>query len=79
MNRIVLYVSPNKATGRWIVHWQGDSSGKAFSLKTDAITYARRLVGSLPEGTCSQIKVQRLDGTYQTEWTYGRDPFPPEG
>jgi len=26
-----------------------------------------------------QLIVQRPDGTFRTEWTYGEDPFPPRG
>ena len=75
--RKVLYVSPHGT--QWKVHWQGESNGKIFDKKEDAIKYARSLVASLPEGTCSQIIVQRADGTFQTEWTYGQDPYPPRG
>jgi hypothetical protein len=75
--RKVLYVSPSGNS--WKVHWQGESNGTLFTLKADAIAYARRMVAALPEGTASQIRVQRADGTFQTEWTYGQDPFPPRG
>lgn len=27
----------------------------------------------------SQVLVQKADGTFQTEWTYGDDPHPPRG
>lgn len=75
--RKVLYVSPHQ--GQWKVHWQGEHTGNTFVRKEDAIKDARKLVANLPEGTCSEIRVQRADGTLQTEWTYGRDPFPPRG
>ena len=75
--RKTLYVSPNQ--GQWIVHWEHDASGHVFSKKEDAIRNARNTAGSFPAGYCSQIKVQRADGTFQTEWTYGQDPYPPRG
>lgn len=27
----------------------------------------------------SQVLVQKQDGTFQIEWTYGDDPYPPPG
>lgn len=47
--------------------------------KAEAVSFARKHVGGLPPGTLAQILVQRTDGTWQTEWTYGKDPFPPRG
>ena len=44
-----------------------------------AITTAKRHVASYPPGTLLQILVQGEDGKYRTEWTYGKDPFPPKG
>jgi hypothetical protein len=75
--RLTLWVSP-KGLG-WKVHWQNDSNHASFSKKEEAIKYARKFIGGLKEGTCSQIKVQKMDGQIQTEWTYGQDPFPPRG
>ena len=45
----------------------------------EALDAAHIVVGRLSENTCSKIVVQRHDGTLKTEWTYGRDPFPPRG
>lgn len=72
-----LYVSPDGLN--WKVQWQGGNVASRHGTQTDAIKSARKLVGSLSEGTCSQILVQRPDGTFRTEWTYGEDPFPPPG
>lgn len=47
--------------------------------QAEAIKVAREHVGSLPAGTLSQIIVQGRDSKFITEWTYGRDPFPPRG
>lgn len=75
--RKVLYVSPSGS--QWKVHWEHQNNGDFFSLKDDAIKHARKLVAGLPEGQVSSIRVQRADGTFQTEWSYGSDPFPPKG
>ncbi len=78
--RKTLYVSPSGETfARWKIHWQGEDAGSFYDKKEDAVREARRMVGRLPEGYCSQIKIKKLDGTFQTEWTYGKDPFPPRG
>jgi hypothetical protein len=47
--------------------------------QAEAIRRARNHVASLPAGTLAQILVQRDDGKFRTEWTYGSDPFPPKG
>jgi hypothetical protein len=44
-----------------------------------AIKVAKKHVGNLPPGTLSQILVQGRDSKFRTEWTYGKDPFPPRG
>lgn len=31
------------------------------------------------KGIDSQVLVQGRDGQWQTEWTYGNDPYPPKG
>jgi hypothetical protein len=49
------------------------------STQSEAIKIARKHVAELPEGTLSQILIQRDDGQYRAEWTYGQDPYPPKG
>ena len=75
--RRVMYVSPS--TGNWKIHWEGEQEGIIFRNKEEAIIEARRMTGALPEGQVSSIRVQRADGVFQTEWTYGKDPYPPKG
>ena len=75
--RRVLYVSPHGT--QWNVHWEGEKKGDLFDRKEDAVKHARRTVAALPEGEVSSIRVQKADGTFQTEWTYGNDPYPPRG
>jgi len=31
------------------------------------------------EGYDAQVLIQGLNGQWQTEWTYGHDPYPPKG
>jgi len=49
------------------------------STQSEAIRIAKKHVASLPAGTLSQILIQGDDGRFRTEWTYGKDPFPPKG
>jgi hypothetical protein len=75
--RKLLYVSPSGT--EWKVHWEGEQQGDLFDRKEDAIRNAGKMVGKLPEGQVSSIRIQKTDGTFQTEWSYGRDPYPPRG
>jgi hypothetical protein len=52
---------------------------KIVDTQAEAIKIARTHVGKLPAGTLSQILIQGRDSLYRTEWTYGKDPFPPKG
>ena len=74
---INLYVSPQQ--GNWKVHHEKESNGSVFSTKEAAITHARSLVKGRKEGEVLSIRVQKADGTFQSEWTYGKDPYPPKG
>ncbi len=48
--------------------------------KDDAVNKARGLAkADKADGHDTQLLIQRGDGTWQTEWTYGNDPFPPPG
>lgn len=72
-----LFVSPDGLN--WKVQWEGGQVDSRHPTQVAAIGRARAVVRSLPPGTCSQILVQRPDGTWREEWTYGRDPYPPPG
>lgn len=52
---------------------------RVTNTQAEAIRLAKNHVASLPAGTLAQILVQRDDGRFRTEWTYGSDPFPPRG
>ncbi len=47
-----------------------------FDNKKGAIARGKELAKSGPLG---QIKIHKQDGTIHTEYTYGKDPYPPEG
>ncbi len=74
--RKVVYVSPSDK-GNWSVKTQGAQRAlKNFENKPDAIEFGRQIAKNADLG---QLKIQKRDGTFQAEYTYGKDPFPPEG
>ncbi len=75
--RRTIYVSPHGST--WKVHTKGIKQYVTFTLKREAIEFARDLVNSLPKGWLASIRIQKRNGQFQQEWTYGKDPFPKEG
>ena len=57
----------------------GDEEGVRISrhrLKTAAV---RAAIDEAHANPPSQVLVQKQDGQWQTEWTYGQDPYPPSG
>ena len=62
---------------KWVVKRAGAKriSG-SFRKKSRAIEAAKRLA---KRWTLSQVVVHGRDGKVQTEYTYGKDPFPPRG
>ena len=68
-------VSP--AGNRWEVKGRGAKRAVAvFDHKADAITRAKEVAKKAVD---SQVVIRKADGTIQTEYTYGHDPFPPKG
>jgi len=74
--RKVVYVSPTDKGG-WSVKTQGAQRAlRNFENKKDAVDFGRQVARDADLG---QLKVQKRDGTFQVEYTYGKDPYPPEG
>jgi hypothetical protein len=74
--RKVIYVGPNEG-GNWSVKGQRARRAlKNFENKNDAINFGRKIAKNADLG---QLKIQKRDGTFQREYTYGKDPYPPEG
>lgn len=71
-----VWVSPD-GHGGWDVKTQGKSKAAAnFDDKADAIDKAKDIAQNVPKG---QVIIQKMDGKIQTEYTYGKDPYPPKG
>jgi hypothetical protein len=78
MARQIIYVLSHGT--KWRVQCDHCKDEPIKDTQADAIKVARKHVGELPAGTLSEIRVQgKKDGKWQTEWTYGKDPFPPPG
>lgn len=67
------HVVPNGK--EWLIQKENETAVKGFSDKQEAVQEARRLA----QDAQGSLYVHGMDGQIQTEWTYGRDPFPPEG
>lgn len=74
--RKVIYVLSHGT--RWKVQCDHCSS-EIKNTQVEAIKIAKQHVASLTAGVLSQILIQRDNGQFRTEWTYGEDPFPPRG
>jgi len=74
--RRVVYVGPGDKDN-WSVKTEGAQRAlKKFENKDDAVKFGRQVAKSASLG---QLKIQKRDGTFQTEHTYGKDPHPPKG
>jgi len=63
--------------GGWRVKAEGASrASNTYENKADAVQRAKDLAKAQPLG---QIVIHRKDGQIQTEYTYGKDPYPPKG
>ncbi len=74
--RKVIYVLSHG--NKWKVQCEHCNS-EIKDTQTEAIRLAKKHVAEFSAGTLSQILIQRDDGKFRTEWTYGADPFPPRG
>ena len=74
--RTVIHVSPS-GNRDWKVKREGASkASNVFDNKQAAIERAKELAKNQELG---QVKIHKADGTFQTEYTYGQDHFPPKG
>jgi len=77
MTRRKTYHVIPRTNGGWNVKLEKASrASSSHDTKADAVAHAKELAKKQPLG---QVVIHRQDGTIQTEHTYGRDPYPPEG
>ena len=57
-----------------------DDKDTPYDTQAEAMEAARDAAHKMHDGgTDSQVLVLGSDGQWQTEWTYGNDPYPPAG
>ena len=78
MARKYWYVSPRGS--QWRVHSEGVADS-LFDAKASAITAATSAAKAFHDSTGKPtgVRIQRVDGTFEDERSYGNDPFPPPG
>jgi hypothetical protein len=65
--------------GKWAIKYNGKHSIPYPTQKAaihGALSRARRTEG---RGKNAQVLVQDQHHSFRTEWTYGKDPYPPKG
>jgi hypothetical protein len=73
--RTVYHVIPDEFG--WKVKKEGaEKASGVFNTKDLAIEKAKELAKNAGR---AQVKIHRQNGTFQTEYTYTDDPYPPEG
>ncbi|MFH1230052.1 MAG: DUF2188 domain-containing protein [Planctomycetota bacterium] len=77
MAKRVTYWVTSIGNGDWKVKKEGASkSAGIYNDKSDAVDKAKDLAKS---NTLGQVIIKKQDGKIQTEYTYGKDPYPPKG
>ena len=77
MARIIITVFPKD--GFWHIDFGGRDGGQHDSqdiAKDIAVRTAHNLARDRKD---SQVMIKDKQGRFRTEWTYGKDPFPPRG
>lgn len=63
--------------GKWSVKDEcAQRALKNFENKKEDVDFVRQIAKNTEFG---QLKIQKQDGTFQKEYNYRKDPFPPEG
>ncbi|QSR88271.1 DUF2188 domain-containing protein [Methylacidiphilum caldifontis] len=77
MSRSKTYHVTPRTDGGWNVKEEnGSRASSSHDTKTEAIALAKELAKKQALG---QVIIHKQGGTIQTEHTYGKDPYPPEG
>jgi uncharacterized Fe-S cluster-containing radical SAM superfamily protein len=74
--RTTYRVTKSQSDGWNVIKEGAQRASGNFGTKQEAINRGKELAKGAPLG---QIKIHGCDGKIQTEHTYGKDPFPPEG
>lgn len=65
-----------KSGDRWGVRGEGSERlTKSFDTQRAAIEYGR----DIARNQGSELRIQNEKGQFREAWSYGNDPFPPQG
>jgi hypothetical protein len=65
-----------RAGDRWGVRGEGNSRlTQSFDTQREAIALGR----SIARNQQSELRIQGRDARFREGWSYGNDPYPPEG
>jgi hypothetical protein len=73
MARKIYWVKPNESS--WKVTYL-DATLSNHYTKAAAVEAGQKVAN---DNQPSQLRVMKEDGTFDYEYTYGKDPFPPQG
>jgi hypothetical protein len=75
--RTTFHVTKRKDDDGWrVIRENASRASSVTDTKAEAVADARARAKAEPLG---QVKVHKEDGKIQTEYTYGKDRFPPAG
>lgn len=61
---------------RWGVRGEGNSRlTRSFDTQKEAIAFGRDIARSQE----AELRIQGRDAKFRESWSYGNDPYPPEG
>ena len=74
--RKTYHVTPKPGGGWNVKQERAERASSNHDNKADAVERAKELAKNQ---TLGQVVIHKKDRTIQTEYTYGKDPYPPEG
>jgi len=75
--RAVFHVTQNKQSGKWQVKEEGHPQAESTHRTQESGRDSAK--GSAKSETVGQGKIHGRDNKIRTEYTYGKDPYPPKG
>lgn len=65
-----------RSGGSWGVRGEGN---QRLTARCETQAQAISLARSIAQRQASELRIQGRDGRFREGWSYGNDPFPPEG
>lgn len=77
MARNVYHVTYRSTDSKWQVKKTGNDQASSVHYTKEAAIDAGKSLAKANEP--SQLVIHKMDGIFETEYTYGNDPYPPKG